>query len=186
MTSRITLLHLALAALLAPAAALAASGEQARLPSMPGYVHAYDAVDPQGNRIDEYVPKGQTVQNWTEMITVNTAPNSASVSPREFLGFMEAGWKAACPDAQAHWVREGEEEGRPFAVLMLGCPLNPGTGKPEYTWIKGIQGLQGFYTVQKAFRSEPGRDDVVTWVSWLRDVSLCGNGQAPACSPAAR
>ncbi|WP_240336099.1 hypothetical protein [Stenotrophomonas sp. B1-1] len=186
MTSRLARLRLTLGALLAPAVALAANTEQVRLPAMPGYAQAHQDTDPQGNRLVEYVPQGQTVQDWTDMVTVNTAPHAANATPREFLGIIEAGWKLACPDAQANWVGEGEEEGRPFAVLMLGCPRNPGTGKPEFTWIKGIQGLQGFHTVQKAFRSEPEPKDVVTWMGWLRDVALCGNGQAPACAPEAR
>ncbi|MEN5358121.1 hypothetical protein [Stenotrophomonas sepilia] len=115
------------------------------------------------------------------MVTVNDAPNSGHVSPREFLGIIEAGWRMACPAAQSHWIREGEEGGRPFALLMLSCPLNPGTGKPEFTWIKGMQGRQGFHTVQKSFRAEPEKDDVVQWIGWLREVGLCGSGAAQAC-----
>lgn len=159
----------------------AAAVEQVQLPPMKGYQQAHQSTDVQGNRITEYVPQGQTVQDWTDMVTVNDAANSGHVSPREFLGIIEAGWRIACPDAQSHWVREGDEAGRPFALLMLSCPLNPGTGKPEFTWIKGIQGVQGFHTVQKSFRSEPEKEDVVRWIGWLRDVRLCGQGDAAPC-----
>jgi len=159
----------------------AAAAEQVRLPPMRGYQQAHQSTDAQGNRITEYVPQGQTVHDWTDMVTVNDAPNSGHVSPREFLGIIEAGWRIACPAAQSHWIREGEEGGRPFALLMLSCPRNPGTGKPEFTWIKGVQGRQGFHTVQKSFRSEPEKEDVVQWIGWLREVGLCGNGDAPAC-----
>ena len=86
---------------------------------MKGYQQAHQSTDAQGNRITEYVPQGQTVQDWTDMVTVNDAPNSGHVSPREFLGIIEAGWRMACPAAQSHWIREGEEGGRPFALLML-------------------------------------------------------------------
>ncbi len=164
-----------------PSAVMAASSEQVLMPRFDGYVKAFEASDPQTGDITEYVPKGQTVEAWTDMITVNIAPNSASVSPREFLGIMEAGWRGACSDTQANWLREGQEHGRPMAVLMLSCPLNPATGKPETSWIKGIQGQEGFYTVQKAFRTEVKEVDVVTWVKWLTGVMLCGSGEGPAC-----
>lgn len=174
----------ALATSLISATAMAAS-EQVLMPRFDGYVKAFEASDPGSGDISEYVPEGQTVKDWTDMVTVNSAPGSAAATPREFLGIIEAGWRMACPDTQANWLGEGEEGGRPVAVLMLGCPRNPGTGKPEFTWIKGIQGLQGFHTVQKSFRAEPAEADVVTWVRWLRGVTLCGNGKAPDCIPAA-
>ncbi len=175
------LASLCIALALATSATHADAAEQVQLPPMRGYHQAHQNTDAQGNRITEYVPNGQTVQDWADMVTVNDAPNSSHASPREFLGIIEAGWRIACPDAQSHWIREGEEGGRPFALLMLSCPENPGTGKPEFTWIKGIQGTEGFHTVQKSFRSEPEKDDVVQWIGWLREVELCGSGQAPAC-----
>ncbi|MGE6334378.1 hypothetical protein, partial [Stenotrophomonas sp. NPDC077659] len=162
------------------ATAMAAS-EQVLMPRFDGYVKAFEASDPQTGHITEFVPKGQTVEAWTDMVTVNIAPNSAWVSPRDFLGSMEAGWRGACPDAEVNWLREGVELGRQMAVLMLSCPLNPGTGKPETAWVKGIQGEQGFYTVQKAFRTEVKEADVVTWVKWLSGVALCGGDEGPAC-----
>ncbi len=126
-----------------------------QLPPMKGYQQAHQSTDAQGNRITEYVPQGQTVHDWTDMVTVNDAPNSGHVSPREFLGIIEAGWRIACPAAQSHWIREGEEGGRPFALLMLSCPRNPGTGKPEFTWIKGVQGRQASTPCRS--RSAPSR-----------------------------
>ncbi|MEB2230520.1 MULTISPECIES: hypothetical protein [Xanthomonas] len=163
------------------AAVAADMAEGVQLPAMKGYALAHQHSDPQGNRIAEYVPKGQTVENWTDMVTVNNAVGSGDVGPRKFLGVIEAGWQAACPGSESHWIREGEKAGRPFALLMLSCPRNPGTGKPEMTWIKGIQGIEGFHTVQKSFRFEPGKDAVVQWIGWLRDVGLCGNRESPAC-----
>lgn len=174
-------LALSLGAVSSLASASATGVEQVQLPPMKGYHPVHQNTDAQGNRIAEYVPEGQTAQDWTDMVTVNDAPNSGHVSPRAFLGLIEAGWRIACPSAQSHWIRDGEEGGRPFALLMLSCSENPGTGKPEFTWIKGIQGTQGFHTVQKSFRSEPEKDDVVQWIGWLREVGLCGSGGAPAC-----
>jgi len=174
-------LCLALGVSLASATAMAASSEQVLMPKFDGYVKAFEASDPKTGDITEFVPEGQTVEAWTDMVTVNIAPNSAWVSPRAFLGTMEAGWREVCQNSQANWLREGEEHGRPMAVLMLSCPLNPATGKPETSWIKGIQGKEGFYTVQKSFRTEVKEADVVTWVKWLSGVMVCGGGEGPAC-----
>ena len=146
---------LCMALALAAVAGHAAAVEQVQLPPMKGYQQAHQSTDAQGNRITEYVPQGQTVQDWTDMVTVNDAPNGGHVSPREFLGIIEAGWRMACPAAQSHWIREGEEGGRPFALLMLSCPLNPGTGKPEFTWIRACRA--GRASTPCRSRSAPSR-----------------------------
>ncbi len=38
------------------------------------------------------------------------------------------------------------ENGYPVAVWYLYCPLNKMTGKPEFTYFKGMSGAQGFYS----------------------------------------
>jgi hypothetical protein len=56
---------------------------------------------------------------------------------------------------------------------MLACPRNAETGKPEWTWFKAIQGNDSFYVVQKAFKFEPARLQIVEWTRYLKGVSVC-------------
>jgi len=177
--------------LVAPAAfAQSAGSEQLLRPQVPGYVKAFENTEADGARLWEYVPNGENVQQWTEMLTVTASRPGVQATPRQFLGFIERGWKGACPGGESSWIREGEENGYPFALLMLTCPNNPASGKPEYTWFKGIQGANHFYVVQKAYRFAPEREQVVSWVQYLSKVQLCdAQGSAHPCPttrPAAR
>lgn len=160
--------------LLAPAASAEASGtEQLLRPQAAGYVKGFEDTGADGGRLWEYVPEGETVEQWTQMLTVTVTGGGIKATPRQFLGIIEQGWKRACPGAESSWIREGEENGYPFALLMLTCPNNPASGKPEYTWFKGMQGANNFYVVQKAFRFAPEREHVVQWMQYLSRVELC-------------
>lgn len=178
---------LLVAAMFTPAAHAQSGAEQLLRPQAKGYVQGFEHTQPNGGRMWEYVPAGQTVQNWTEMLTVNASPPTPQMTPRQYLAFIEQGWMNACPGASNHWIIEGEENGYPFAVLQLTCPNNPQSGKPEYTWFKGIKGQEHFYVVQKAFRFEPAAAQVVQWVQYLHEVRVCNERDArhPCPAPAA-
>ncbi|HCV96366.1 hypothetical protein D3C87_304990 [compost metagenome] len=156
-----------------PAADVAATEVLLR-PTAADYVQGYEATQPDsGNRILEFVPNGQDVRSWTELLTVQQFRDSAHVPPREFLDIMGKGWMQACPDAHVTLIHEDVENGYPIAVAQMICPRNPQTGKPEYTWVKGIQGQGSLYVVQKAFRFVPEREQVTTWVRYLGQVKAC-------------
>ena len=156
--------------------------EQLLRPQTKAYVLGHQARQPSTGSIEEYVPKGQSVQDWTEMLTVQDMPGSAHVAPRTFLDVMAQGWMGACPDGSVTLLREAVENGYPVAVMQMTCPNNPGTGKPEYTWMKGIQGGQRFHLVQKAFRFTPEREQLIPWVKYLSAVVVCDpKDSAHAC-----
>jgi hypothetical protein len=56
---------------------------------------------------------------------------------------------------------------------MMNCPRNAQTGKPEITWFKALQGNDSFYVVQKAFKFDPPKEQIVQWTLWLKGVALC-------------
>lgn len=122
--------------------------------------------------ITEMVPQAETVQNWTEMVTTQVFLG-LKVTPQQFKASIDQGVKAACPGAESVHVTQVEENGYPVSIWMQVCPLNPATGKPEYTWFKAIQGNDSFYVVQKAFRYAPSEEEVVHWMKYFRGVSAC-------------
>jgi hypothetical protein len=122
--------------------------------------------------MNEMVPTSETVNNWTEMVTVQIFYN-LKTTPDAFVGTMASGWIAACPGATSSSVAGGDENGYPAAVWLLKCPKNPATGKPEITWVKTMQGKDSFYVVQKAFKFTPSNDQVVQWMKYLRAVAVC-------------
>lgn len=126
----------------------------------------------------EMVPAGETVEAWTEMLTVQIFFR-LKVTPAQFRTRMTELWAKSCPNAQTKSLGEAAENGYPSGLWLSACPRNPATGKPENTWFKAVQGQDSFYIVQKAFKFEPSREQTDTWMEFLRQVSVC-DSRAPS------
>jgi hypothetical protein len=137
----------------------------------PGYKIDY-RVERNAMVMTEMVPVAETVNDWTEMVTVQVFHGLKAV-PEKFEEVLQQRWSAACPGASSAKVTSGVENGYPVLVWMLDCPKNPGTGKPELTWFKAIAGNDSFYLVQKAFKFEPTKEQVAQWMRYLRTVAVC-------------
>jgi hypothetical protein len=135
--------------------------------------------------MNEMVPAAETVQNWTEMVTVQIFLGMKN-TPQAFQDRMTGMWRGACPDAVDAAITSGAENGYPFALWLLGCPKNPATGKPEHTWVKAIQGNDSFYVAQKAFKFQPSREQITEWTRYLRTVSVCDSRLAERRCPATK
>ena len=55
----------------------------------------------------------------------------------------------------------------------LRCPKNAKTGKPEFTWMKAIQGKDSLYLVQKAYKFAPSTEQVASWARFFDDIRVC-------------
>jgi hypothetical protein len=109
----------------------------------PGYKIDFQEHKP-NSLMNEMVPTSETVNDWTEMVTVQIFYN-LKTTPDAFVSKMASGWIAACPGAKSDPVVSGPENGYPAGVWLLNCPKNPATGKPEITWVKTMQGNDSFY-----------------------------------------
>lgn len=136
-----------------------------------GYKPDYRAKSARGI-ITEMVLQNESVKDWTEMLTVQVFFR-IKPAPEAFRERIARDWAKACKGSRLHPLAQGKENGYPFAVWMLACPRNPTTGKPEWTWFKAIQGNDSFYVVQKAFKFEPARVQIIAWLSYLKSVSVC-------------
>ncbi len=133
--------------------------------------------------INEMVPVAQTVENWTEMVTVQIFLGMTGVTPEQFRARMEGLWSKACANTTSHPIANALENGYPAAVWLVTCPRNRDTGKPEYTWFKAIQGNDSFYVVQKAFKFEPSKEQIATWTLYLKRVTACDTRLAERACP---
>ncbi len=131
----------------------------------------------------EMVPAGETVNNWTEMVTVQIF-FGLKTTPDQFRARMEKGWSASCAGSDSRTTSAGTDNGYAAVTWMMSCPLNPATGKPEMTWFKAIQGNDSFYVVQKAFKFTPSRDQTLQWVTYLRKVAVCDSRLSDRLCPA--
>ncbi len=143
--------------------------------------------DRKDNRlINEMVPEGQTVDNWTDMLTVQIFFGLKNATPEAFRQRTEKLWSETCEGAQSSSVAQATERGYPMAVWIEFCPLNKQTGKPEFTLHKAIQGSDSFYVVQEAFRSKPDKAQIEQWSRYLRSVFVCDTRIADRACPTAK
>jgi hypothetical protein len=175
-------IFLILAAFCAPPALAELVNENLLAPAPPGYkVGSHDRKGVL--QITEWVPANQTVENWTEMLTVQVF-YGLKAAPEQFMHQLEQRWRGACPGAgDAQPVAGGVENGYPSLVWILECPKNPATGKMELTWFKGVQGNDSFYLVQKAFRFTPSKAQITRWVGYLKGVVVCDSRIADRACP---
>ena len=142
----------------------------AELPS--GFKVGYQAE--QGNQtITEMVAEGETVEDWTTMVTVQVYLGETTITPEQARDTLTKSWFDACANSEVYPVADGAENGYNFLLWQLYCPLNPATQKVEFTYMKAIQGNDSFYLVQVAFRYEPTDADITQWMQYLKRVQVC-------------
>jgi hypothetical protein len=134
-------------------------------------------------QMTEWVPASQTVENWTEMLTVQVF-YGLKIAPEAFMQQLEARWRNACPGAGgAQPIVGSVENGYPSLLWILDCPKNPGTDKPELTWFRAVQGNDSFYVVQKAFKFTPTKEQITRWIGYLKAVRVCDSRIADRACP---
>ncbi len=174
--SKMKLKTWAAALMLLPAVALAApaqrGGEIVSFGTPPADFETGYQASQGGQTIVELVPKGQTVQNWDRMVTIQTFA-SDRIPLNGFRDAVSEGWRKACPGSEIRNLNEGQENGYPFVLWQMTCGHNPQSGKPEYTWLKAVQGERALYVTQYAFRHLPSRAEQTDTIRRLRGMSVC-------------
>lgn len=120
----------------------------------------------------EFVPAGQTVEDWTEMLTVQVFRH-ATVDAPSFLRAVGTRYMEACPGTTAKGIFTGHVNGYVVSMLLLKCPQNPATRKPETTAFRVIKGNDALYSVQHAWRAVPSDQDVDRAMHDLAKVTVC-------------
>jgi hypothetical protein len=132
-----TIFRFALLMLIVSSAQVGASAQmpnrQVYLPPTPGFVPGYSAR--QGRQtLVELVPKGQTVKNFTRMITLQTAPVPRGMTEQNYIAAFAKGYIARCPRAKAIVVPMTNRA----AGVRIDCPRHPATGQSETVFARAI------------------------------------------------
>jgi hypothetical protein len=120
----------------------------------------------------EWVPSAETVEDWTQMLTVQVF-RGATVDAATFLQGVGKRYMDACPGTTAKGIFTGQVNGYVVSMLVLNCPKNPGTGKPETTAFRVIKGKDALYSVQRAWRHTPSDHDFDDAMHMLARVTVC-------------
>jgi hypothetical protein len=145
---------------------------------------------PGGGTMQEYVPGGETIADWTQMITVLTLPPTQSPDAR--LTAILNGLRAACKSYRV--VQSATQPApNPSTNLLARCDQPDETAfndanilllKHEVIWAKTIQGHAGNYVVWRAWHGNAIAVDSVLgsrsarqeWQDWVDQVVLDSHG----------
>jgi hypothetical protein len=120
----------------------------------------------------EWVPAAETVEDWTQMLTVQIY-RGATVDSATFLQGVGKRYMDACTGTTAQGIVTGKVNGFVVSMLLLKCPKNPATGKPETTAFRVIKGNDALYSVQRAWRAVPSDEDLDAVMHTLAKVIVC-------------
>lgn len=123
----------------------------------PGFETEFEHNDG-SHYVREAVRRGETVDHWTEMVTVTGERNFAlqPLTPKAFAEGMAGGFRRACPDSfNARTLGDGKISGFDAYVGVASCGISPMTQgqTSETALIVVIKGQNDFYTLQWAERS---------------------------------
>jgi hypothetical protein len=152
--------------------------------SMPSYFVVAGESTKDAFYIREAVPKGETVNQWTQMITLTGSLGMASVanfSAQKLAASIAFGFKKACPESFAvkdlGETKLGERDGY-MAVAGCGKVNSSADGHSETALIIAVAGVTDAYTIQWAERrpqAAPAIDEAA-WRERLRElmpIRLC-------------
>jgi hypothetical protein len=133
-----------------------------------GYQASHD-----GMNMQEWVPEGETVENWSEMVTTQIFLGRKDLDTAQFLNFIGQKWLKDCTGSAPNAIHTGNANGYPVSMLLLQCPLNLQSGKPETTLFRAIKGGDSFYIVQRSARSIPSKELIAKMAQFLGTVNVC-------------
>jgi hypothetical protein len=114
------------------------------------------------------------VYDWTEMLTVQIWRH-ATFDPATFLQDIGGRIMKDCPGTGGDkgGIHTGPVNGYVASMMLLKCPKNPSTGKPETIVFRVIKGNDALYSVQYAWRSVPSDEEIKYAMQHLAKVIVC-------------
>lgn len=166
-------------ALVVPLLLAATSNGKERLSATPltGFVVGYEAANEEQSILEE-VPAGETVQDWSRMVTTQWFSGKLPrPTPSQFLQNIARSVPQSCPGATNTEPVLSTRNGRAAAQFRVDCPRLASTGKPETFMMLAIAGASDLHVKQVAFRRVPSAADVRWGESLLGGVTFCSAGE---------
>ena len=153
----------------------AGQAETMSAPELPGFVVGYEIAGADQS-IREEVPKGETVEKWTRMVTMQRFRNLAQrVSPAQYTGQILKDLPKAYPKATASSVQLLKVSGFDAARIKVVCPKTA-NGQAESFFLLAVAGNRDMHVKQVAFRGEAKSEDFLWARKFLSAVVMCKPG----------
>lgn len=144
--------------------------------------------------IVEYVPEDQSVEQWTDMITVMVFPRPSGFTLDAFFQNMSEGFVEGCEvEALVRDPKRFPDGTYPAGTQAAFCGKTIRFGQGEALIYKAILGAKALYVVQRAWRFPPSdqsrylpitEDMLVSAIERLETVHLCDSEIASERCPA--
>jgi len=167
------------AAAMAFVAAALVPGDRPGLPLAEGFVVAHrESV--RGGTIEERVPQGETVQEWSRMITLLTI--NADMPPGDYIDAFERHFAAECPGAPIGPRTATKVGAYPTLDGRSDCALLPATGKPQSYFYRIFRVGSTLHIAQIGFRRVPSASDTAWAQAQLSALGFCAAASVdPVC-----
>lgn len=106
-------------------------------------------------QLREYIPRGQIIDDWKQLLSVNMTKLPRKIAPADYLAAMGQIAKTHCPNQVQGKIYAGVENGYQVAIKTEFCPFYTQSQKGEITAYKAILGDNTIYVVHWAFRTKP-------------------------------
>jgi hypothetical protein len=158
--------------------ALPAAEERLAVAMTKGFVIGHKQTAQSGS-IEERVPRGETVQKWSRMITILKINTSASTA--SYAANFETVVTRACPGTTV--ARGTGPAGQGGVDGRMDCPRNPSTGRPETFFFRVFGGNgNAIHMIQVAFRHMPNAKEADWARAQIAGAVLCtARSSQPAC-----
>jgi hypothetical protein len=130
--------------------------------------------------IHEWVLPGESVSNWTQMLTVTGAQDFSAkhpdATPKVFATSIASGFQRACPSSFAvKGLYEGQLNARDAFIMVVSCGnAAASAGHSETALIAVVKGEKDFYTLQWSQRGDamptPMDIDVKMWAARMKGL----------------
>ncbi len=125
-----------------------AGGERLAAPALPGFVVGYQRGNAEQS-IREEVPRGETVERWSRMVTTQWfAGLAARATPAQYAQTMLSNLPRQCPGARVSPLTNLAVSGRPAVRFQVDCPAGGG----ETFILLAIAGQRDMHVKQVAWR----------------------------------
>ena len=102
-----------------------------------------------------WTPKGQTSDDWREMIAAQLFSDLGGQDPAAFLDRVASGYERACQSISTTSVKPAPVNGLPSAFRAVACSRNSVSGFGEVVLLRVIAGQNALYLMERIYRTEP-------------------------------
>lgn len=131
----------------------------------------------------EYVPNGQTEEDWSEMISVQILLEAGNSDPDLMLTKVANHLKKECSNLSIKPIQlAGISNTYPSVTMQTFCEHKNDRDKGEVGIVRGIAGKENFYLLQKIWRTKPFRSEEEVpinleqrkfWLGYIAYLGIC-------------